>query len=133
LSVLPEYMVPAAYVRLESLPLTPNGKLDRKALPTPEITQKKSRIARTPPEEILCSLFAEILHLDQVSIDDNFFELGGNSILGMSLISRIRSTLGIQIPIATLFESPTVTLLLEQSDEVAIAFLTNPNLADSWL
>ncbi|HEY7124271.1 MAG TPA: amino acid adenylation domain-containing protein [Ktedonobacterales bacterium] len=109
---LPEYMVPAAFVFLDRLPLSPNGKIDVRALPTPEGSAPELanayRAPRTPVEESLAAIWADLFQMQRVGVDDNFFELGGHSLLAMQAITRVRATLGVNPPVRMLFESPTV-------------------------
>ena len=125
---LPDYMVPAAFVLLERLPLTPNGKLDRRALPAPDLTPATVRAPRTPQEELLCGLFAEVLGLERVGIDDNFFALGGDSIMSIQLVSRARKA-GLVITPRAVFQHQTVAALAAMAGLVQETAAALPDLA----
>jgi hypothetical protein len=109
---LPDYMIPSAFVFLDALPLTPNGKVDRHALPAPAPARPQLDTPyvapRTPIEQVLARIWAEVLGLDQVGIHDNFLDLGGNSLLAGQVISRVIRSFQVELPVRSLFESPTV-------------------------
>jgi amino acid adenylation domain-containing protein len=108
----PDYMVPSAFVFLESLPLLPNGKINRKALPEPDLSQEKLQeefvAPRNPTEEMVAGIWSEVLGLDQVGIYDNFFYLGGHSLLAIRLINKLDDLFQVQLPLRLIFEAPTV-------------------------
>jgi amino acid adenylation domain-containing protein len=126
---LPEYMVPAAYVRLESLPLTPNGKLDRRALPAPDSDAYSTRAYEPPQGEMetkLAQVWAEVLKLDQVGRHDNFFALGGHSLLAVTLMERMRRH-GFNLNVRSLFAAPTIAALAATADSAAPDIKVPPN------
>ena len=113
---LPEYMLPSAYIILKAFPLTSNGKIDRRALKAPnleELRQNTFVAPRNPTEEIIASIIANVLGLEQIGIHDNFFELGGHSLLAIRVVSRVSEAFTTDIPLRRLFESPTVAELAQ--------------------
>ncbi|QIS05391.1 amino acid adenylation domain-containing protein [Nocardia brasiliensis] len=110
---LPGYMVPAYLVVLDSIPLTPVGKLDRKALPVPDFsdTNRPYLAPRTPVEQAVAAVFAEVLGSERVGVDQSFFELGGNSLSATKVVARVNSALGSTIALRDLFDAPTVAQL----------------------
>ncbi|MYM28004.1 amino acid adenylation domain-containing protein [Duganella sp. CY15W] len=109
--VLPDYMVPAQYVRLATLPLTVNGKLDHKALPAPETDTGSYEAPSTEAEQILVAIWRDVLKVERIGRHDNFFALGGHSLLATQVISQLRARLGTELPLRALFEAPTVSEL----------------------
>jgi amino acid adenylation domain-containing protein len=118
---LPDYMVPSAFVMLDSLPLTPNGKIDRRALPAPSANRPDLEITyvapRTELEDFLATLWQEILGIERIGINDNFFELGGDSLGGAVLVNKLQSVLGEYVYIVALFDAPTIAGLAAYLNE----------------
>jgi amino acid adenylation domain-containing protein len=125
---LPDHMVPSAFVSLPALPLMPNGKVDRRALPVPGTLRPDLGEAfvapRTPVEKVLAGIWAEVLALEQIGIHDEFFDLGGHSLLATQIVSRVRQTFQVELPLRRLFETPTVADLAARVETLSWAAST---------
>src|SRR3989454_5274212 len=122
---LPEYMIPAVFVRVEALPLTANGKIDRDALPAPDVADvlrdEPLTAPRTPVEQRLALIVASLLDASDVGVTDNFFLLGGHSLLGTQLIARVRDAFGVDLPLRAVFDHPTVEALAAEVEQAILA------------
>jgi acyl carrier protein len=112
---LPDYMVPSLFITLDEIPRTPQGKVDRKALPVPDRARpeldERLVLPSTENEKMLADIWMSLLHLDQMGVHDNFFDLGGHSLLATQLVSQIRETFKVEMPLYTVFEKPTISKL----------------------
>jgi len=114
--LLPDYMVPSAFVWLEALPLTPNGKLDQRALPVPALARDETETYVEPRNEIevqLVAIWSEVLGIERIGVFDDFFALGGHSLMATQLVSRVTDSLRVGLPIRRLFDTPTVAGIAE--------------------
>ncbi len=131
---LPGYMVPSAFIILDTLPLTPNGKVDRRALPAPD--QSHTQLAdayvapRTPEEQLLSQIWAEVLKIEKIGVHDNFFDLGGHSLMATQVVSRMRAAFDHDIALRSLFEAPTIESLVEVITKQQAAELEQTDLKD---
>jgi len=118
---LPQYMLPQAIIILERMPLTPNGKIDRHALPAPDFKDDRPERVYVAPrsamEKIVAKIWIELLGLEAIGVEDNFFNIGGHSLLATQVVSRLRQRLAVEIPLRTLFESPTIAALASAIEE----------------
>ena len=128
-TTMPEYMVPAHFIRLAKLPLTHTGKLDRKALPPPDVIPNATRPApvapRSAPEELVAGVFRDVLARKDIGVFDNFFDLGGDSLMAARLMARLRAASGLDLPLRNLFERPTVAQLAEAVDALSWVSVSN--------
>ncbi|MEV1136524.1 amino acid adenylation domain-containing protein, partial [Rhodococcus coprophilus] len=118
-AVLPGYMVPSVLVVLDELPLNSSGKLDRKALPSPVFEAREFRAPQTTVEQVVASVFSEVLGVERVGLDDDFFGLGGNSLIATQVVARLGAALGTRVPVRVLFEASTVGALAGRVEQVS--------------
>ncbi len=126
---LPDYMVPSDFVTLEAFPLSANGKVDRNALPMPSAAPERNASDHAPPtnpvEQVVVKMWGDILGIENVGIHDNFFDMGGHSLLATKLISRIRHTFHVELPLRSLFERPTVAHQATEIEELLLLEIEN--------
>jgi acyl carrier protein len=125
--------VPAFFVVLDSLPVTSSGKLDRRALPAPQRRTESYSAPRTPEEEILCKMLAEVLSVERVGIDDDFFKMGGHSLLAMRLIGRLRARFGVELSVRDVYVASTVRDLSTRIQALIYALTTTVHPANTQM
>jgi acyl carrier protein len=139
---LPPYMVPRFLPRLDAWPLTPSGKVDRRALPAPTVARGDGPPPEGPFEELVAEIWRDVLGVDALTTDQSFFELGGHSLLAMRVVARLRSILGVDLPMRHLFERPTLAGFVERvtadtgrehADSVALVYREVGELSDDEL
>jgi amino acid adenylation domain-containing protein len=133
-SRVPDYMIPATFVRLNALPLTTNGKVDRAALPAPNgnaVPEDAYVAPRGVVEQRLAELIAPLLHVDRVGANDNFFLLGGHSLLGTQLLTRISESFGVELSLLMIFDHPTLAGMSAEIEKLILAKLDDPATAAS--
>ncbi|WP_267109499.1 phosphopantetheine-binding protein, partial [Xanthomonas sacchari] len=131
--VLPEYMLPAAFVTLPAFPLTPNGKRDRKALPAPDHTAlatKPYEAPQGPTEPIIAEIWQDLLGVERVGRHDHFFELGGHSLLATQFVARVRECMEIELPLKALFMQPTLIDIADVITELQLALYEEDDIHD---
>ncbi len=132
-SRIPDYMIPATFVRVESLPLTTNGKIDRAALPAPNgntLSEEPYIAPRTPIEQRLAELISPLLRVERVGANDNFFLLGGHSLLGTQLLTRISESFGVELSLLTIFDHPTLSGMSAEIEKLILAKLEAPTISE---
>ena len=122
---LPDYMVPSFIVPMDRLPLTPNGKVDRKALPSPDVSKMQLEYVApyTETQKQLAAIWSELLGVEKIGVHDNFFHLGGHSLLATRLMGKVRQVLGVEIPLKVMFEHPSILTLSEQISNAGASYL----------
>jgi len=131
---LPEYMVPARFVQLDSLPLTPNGKVDRRALPAPPREMSgagEGGAPRTETEKRVAAIWRELLKLDAIGVHDDFFDLGGDSMAAVALVAHLHETFDLELDLASLFDRPTIAGLSELVDVFVLTKRDSGSAANS--
>ncbi len=132
---LPDYMVPAAFVRMQALPVTANGKVDRAALPAPcddnRLGEDNFVAPSGPVQERLAVILASLLHVERIGANDNFFLLGGHSLLGTQLIARVSETFGVELPLLQLFDHPTLAEMSDAIETLILAKLETESAGDA--
>lgn len=125
---LPAYMIPSVFVWMEKLPLTPNGKIDRRALPEPKTIRPDCSFSglKTPAEQQMATIWAEVLEINAIDIQDNFFEIGGHSLLAAQLLLQVQAVFGVEVPLFYLFKDPTITGLLNAIEQVKALEVISP-------